>query len=168
MSKKVCAFTGHRPQILPILTNEQDERCQKLKAELKKAIEKVITEQGITHFISGMALGVDTFAAETVLELKLKYPEITLECAIPCETQAEKWNEQQRDRYFGIVEKCDKETMLQNRYTPDCMFKRNRYMVYNCDVLIAVWDGRPSGTSKTVEYAKELGKEIIVINPKSI
>lgn len=168
MSKKVCAFTGHRLQHLPFGSNEQDERCQKLKAELGKAIEKVITEQGVTHFISGMALGVDTFAAEAVLHLKEKYPEITLECAIPCETQAVKWNEQQRDRYFGIVERCDKETMLQTHYTPDCMEKRNRYMVNACDVVIAVWDGRPSGTGKTVQYAKEQGKEIIVIDPKSL
>ena len=167
MSKKACAFTGHRPEKLPFGENEQDKRCIDLKATLRAEIEKLI-EEGVTHFLCGMARGVDTFAAETVLSLKEQYPEITLECAIPCETQAEKWNEQQRDRYFGIVEKCDKETMLQNRYTPDCMFKRNRYMVYNCDVLIAVWDGRPSGTSKTVEYAKELGKEIIVINPKSL
>ena len=168
MSKKVCAFTGHRPQSLPFGSNEQDERCQKLKAVLEQEIERVYSEKGVTHFITGMALGVDTFAAEAVLHLKEKYPEITLECAIPCETQAVKWNEQQRDRYFGIVERCDKETMLQTHYTPDCMEKRNRYMVNACDVVIAVWDGRPSGTGKTVQYAKEQGKEIIVIDPKSL
>ena len=58
--------------------------------------------------------------------------------------------------------------MLQTHYTPDCMEKRNRYMVNACDVVIAVWDGRPSGTGKTVQYAKEQGKEIIVIDPKSL
>ena len=34
---------------------------------------------------SGMAQGVDMYAAEIVLELKEKYPQITLECAIPYE-----------------------------------------------------------------------------------
>ena len=32
---------------------------------------------------SGMAQGVDMYAAEIVLELKKQYPQITLECAIP-------------------------------------------------------------------------------------
>ena len=74
MSKKVCAFTGHRPQSLPFGSNEQDERCQKLKAVLEQEIERVYSEKGVTHFISGMALGVDTFAAEAVLHLKESIP----------------------------------------------------------------------------------------------
>lgn len=39
---------------------------------------------------------VDTDVANIVLKLKYSYPMITLECAIPCETQAVKWNERQR------------------------------------------------------------------------
>ena len=33
-----CAFTGHRPQNLPFRFNETDERCLRLKAELRKLI----------------------------------------------------------------------------------------------------------------------------------
>ena len=124
----------------------------------------MITRRGIRHFISGMALGVDTWAAEIVLELKQTYP-VTLECAIPCETQAARWTENDRKRWFSIVERCDKETMLQTRYTADCMQKRNRYMIDHSDYVIAVWNGRPSGTGSTVTYAREHGKEIVVIAP---
>ena len=35
------------------------------------------------------------------------YPGITLESAIPCESQAAKWSEALRDRYFDIASKCD-------------------------------------------------------------
>ena len=84
---------------------------------------------------------------------------------IPCETQAEKWSEALRDRYFDIASKCDKETLLQQRYTPDCMHKRNRYMVDQADYIIAVWNGKPSGTGKTVQYAQQQGKPVRVINP---
>ena len=124
-----------------------------------------IEENGVTHFITGMAIGVDMFAAEIVLGLKSAYNGITLECAIPCETQAEKWSEALRDRYFDIASKCDKETLLQQRYTPDCMHKRNRYMVDQADYIIAVWNGKPSGTGKTVQYAQQQGKPVRVINP---
>ena len=144
MKVKKCAFTGHRPQSLPFGFNESDERCIALKQTLRAEIIRLIEQKGVTHFISGMALGVDMYAAEIVLGLKSSYEGITLESAIPCESQAEKWTEKQRDRYFEIASKCDKETLIQHHYTSDCMHKRNRYMVDQADFIIAVWDGRPS------------------------
>lgn len=168
MKIKKCAFTGHRPQKLPFGLNEEDERCVALKQKLREEIIRQIEVNGVTHFITGMALGVDMYAAEIVLGLKSSYNGITLESAIPCETQAEKWTEAQRDRYYEIAAQCDEETMLQHQYTPDCMQKRNRYMVDEADYIIAVWDGRPSGTSKTVQYAQRQGKPVTVINPRTL
>ncbi len=168
MSKKICCFTGHRPQNLPFGFNEGDSRCIALKKRLKEEIEKQITENGVTHFISGMALGVDTYVAEIVLDLKRTYQGITLEVAIPCEDQPNKWKERDRDRYYSLVEQCDKETMVSKRYTSDCMHKRNHYMVDASDIIIAVWDGSSSGTGKTVEYAKSSGKTVVVIDPTEL
>lgn len=168
MTTKKCAFTGHRPQSLPFGFNETDERCVALKQTLRNEIIKLIENEGVTHFISGMAIGVDMYAAEIVLGLKASYPVLTLESAIPCETQAAKWNEDLRDRYYEIASKCDKETLIQRHYTADCMHKRNRYMVDQADYIIAVWDGRPSGTGKTVQYAQRQGKPVIAINPKTL
>ena len=165
---KTCAFTGHRPQNLPFGFNEEDECCINLKKTLREQIINPIENEDVTHFISGMAIGVDMYAAEIVLDLKARYPNITLESAIPCETQAVKWSMAQRERYYDIAARCDKETMLQSRYSPDCMDKRNRYMVDHADVLIAVWDGSPSGTGKTVNYALRQGKPVVVINPRSL
>lgn len=73
---KICCFTGHRPQNLPFRFDEQDRRCRKLKRVLQKEILRQINEEGVQHFISGMAIGVDMYAAEIVLELKHKYPRI--------------------------------------------------------------------------------------------
>lgn len=165
--KQSCCFTGHRPQSLPFRFNENDERCIDLKRRLKDAIIEMITQNGVTHFISGMAIGVDMYAAEIVLELKETYPNISLEAAIPCENQSAKWAEQLRTRYNDILEKCDIRTVLQHSYTADCMHKRNKYMVDNSDWIIAVWNGKPSGTGKTVKYAEECGCNIIVILPYS-
>ena len=165
---KTCAFTGHRPQNLPFGFNEEDECCINLKKTLREQIINLIENEGVTHFISGMAIGVDMYAAEIVLDLKARYPNITLESAIPCETQAVKWSMAQRERYYDIAARCDKETMLQSRYSPDCMDKRNRYMVDHADYILAVWNGCPSGTGNTVRYAHKKGKPIIVINPVSL
>jgi hypothetical protein len=41
--------------------------------------------------------------------------------------------------------------------------------VNGCDVLLAVWDGEPArgkgGTADVVEYARSLGKPVIIVNP---
>ena len=165
VEKRTACFTGHRPQTITYLWDESSQQALELKSRIKKAIVYLIENKNVKHFISGMALGVDMIAAEIVLDLKKKYPNITLECAIPCETQANKWTVKYRDRYFSIIEKSDKETLLQTHYTADCMHKRNRYMVDNSDYVIAVWNGSPSGTGKTVLYAKENNKQIIQIKP---
>ena len=49
---KTCAFTGHRPQHLPFGMNENDERCVKLKEELKEQIINLIEAENVTHFIT--------------------------------------------------------------------------------------------------------------------
>lgn len=162
---KTCCFTGHRPQGMPFRFNEKDERCLNLKEKLKEISEKLIKEDKVTHFISGMALGTDIFAAEIIIDLKQKYPNIILEAAIPCESQETKWSEKQKRRYYKILNLCDKKTVLQKNYTHDCMQKRNRYMIDNSDIVIAVWNGTPSGTGNTVEYAQKKEKQIIFIDP---
>ena len=82
---KTCAFTGHRPKGLGY--PESDGRCAALKEKLRSLIIRLMEEEGVTHFISGMAQGVDMYAAEIVLDLKQTYPYITLECAIPYESR---------------------------------------------------------------------------------
>lgn len=164
-----CCFTGHRPQGLPFKENEDHPDCMKLKALLRQELVRLITEEGVTHFITGMALGIDLIAAELVLELKSEYPQITLESAIPYEEQASNWTVQQRERYYEIAGKCDQETILQTSYTDDCMKKRNHYMVDSSTFVLAVWDGTSrSGTAQTVRYARELCRKIIIINPKTL
>ena len=111
---------------------------------------------------------MDTDAANIVLKLKYSYPMITLECAIPCETQAVKWNERDRDIYYNLLSKCDKETLLQQKYTSDCMQKGNQYMVANSDYVIAVWNGKPSGTGNTVKHAMKNNKVVLLVNPQTL
>ena len=65
---EVCAFSGYRPAKLPF-SSESDPACTLLKLRLKEEIYDAI-QQGSTDFVCGMALGTDTWAAETVLEIQ--------------------------------------------------------------------------------------------------
>ena len=162
MQKITCSFIGHRAQNLPFGFNEDDPRCLELKKKLQSIIENLY-ETGVRHFITGMATGVDMYAAEIVIELKKEHPDIILESAIPYETQAIYWSVAMRERYYNIAAKCDIETMLQHRYTADCIRKRNIFMVNHSDYVVAVLDGRRNIISNTVEYAKTVGKGVICI-----
>ncbi len=164
MFSKTCCFTGHRPEKLPWGFHEDSEDCVKLKKLLYGQAEQLVKECGVTHFICGMARGIDTYAAEAVLQLKMAYP-VTLECAIPFEEQAISWLETDRERFFIIAGRADRETMLQRRYTQDCYLKRNRYIVDRSLYVVAVWDGSGGGTGYTVRYASEKGRTIRIIHP---
>lgn len=147
-----CCFTGHRPEKLPWRYDEADPRCLSLKRRIAAAVEAAY-EEGHCHFLCGMALGCDLYFCETVLALRDRHPDVTVEAAVPCPTQADSWPAEDRARWRRILDQCDLETMVQHSYTPGCMLRRNRYMVDHSALLIAVYDGVSGGTRHTLEYA---------------
>lgn len=164
-----CCFTGHRPQRLAFGLTDQESACTALQWRLCAVLEWLARARGVTHFISGMALGVDQMAAELVLSLREEQPCLTLECAVPCPEQSAKWSFEQRRRYDAILRRCDRTTLLQTAYSPDCMAKRNRYMVERSGFVLAVWDGSPgSGTGQTVRYARKRGRQIVTLHPGTL
>ena len=160
-----CCFTGHRPDKLPWGADEADGRCLRLKAALGAALDRAY-EAGARHFLCGMALGCDLYFAQEVLELRARRPGVTLEGVRPCESQADRWPEEERARYQAILDQCDYETLIQHHYDRFCMMRRNRYMVDRSARIIAVYDGTPrGGTAQTLAYAlrKQLEADILTL-----
>ncbi len=158
------SFTGHRQAKLPF-KGENDPGLLALRNELREKIVELISD-GATEFFSGMALGVDTYAAEEVLKLKKQYPEINLTAVIPCPDQDKLWSVAQRQRYREILAQCSKKMIISPEYDKGCMFKRNRALVELCDVLIAVTDDNVTGggTQYTIDYAVKKGRKVIRIS----
>ena len=161
--QRTCSFTGHRPEKLPWRNNEDDPRCLELKARLAQEVEKAY-EKGMRHFMCGMARGADFYFCEAVLALRENRPGVTLEAVIPCEEQAARWSERDRERYFTLVERCDYETMVQRHFDKGCMLRRNRYMVDRSAMMIAVYDGMLGGTMYTLTYAMKKGLKIVTLD----
>lgn len=157
------SFTGYRPSKLGFF-GEDDPMCVDLKERLSKQITDLY-ERGADQFFSGMALGVDIWCAEAVLELKSLHPEVKLTAVIPCREQEIKWSEEERARYHDVLSRCDKVICVSESYTKDCMFKRNRALVELCDVLVAVFDGKSGGTKYTVDYAAKLHRKTLIVPP---
>lgn len=157
-----CSFSGHRPEKLPWGDNERDERCLALKDAIRQMVEKAYAD-GYRHFICGMARGCDTYFCEAVLQLRRRVQDITLEAAIPCLSQSDGWTAAQQERYRDLLELCNYRMVVQEKYDPGCMHRRNRYMVDHSSLLLAVHDGSPGGTRYTIEYALRRRKDVLIL-----
>lgn len=161
---RTCCFTGHRPEKLPWGLDEGDPRCIAIKFSLSREIEGLY-HRGFRHFISGMAMGCDLYFAEAALELREKFPDLTVEGAVPCPTQADRWPEEQRRRWQDILARCDLESMVQQHYDRFCMLRRDRYMVDRSTAILAVFNGTSGGTQYTLNYAMDKKLEILLLDP---
>lgn len=163
--KNTACFTGHRSQKLPWRFNEEDLRCKVMKENLRIEIEKAI-KRGYKTFLCGMAIGFDMICAETVIGLKEKYSDIKIIGALPCKTQDIKWSSKDRERYRNLLSQLDDIRCIYDEYIGvECMLERNRFMVNNSSLVIALYNGLSGGTKSTISYARERGLEIIVIEP---
>ncbi len=55
---------------------------------------------------------------------------------------------------------------VSRKYYNGCMMERNRRLVEQAGILLAVYNGaRQDSTGGTINYARKMGREIIVIDP---
>lgn len=152
MREKTVCFTGHRT--IPLL------KKRKIEKRLKEVLESLIQE-GYCFFGAGGALGFDTIAAQTVLDLKKKYSEIKLILVLPCKNQRRGWTDKDVSIYEKIMAQADKVVYTQEHYDRGCMFKRNRHLVDNSSVCVAYLTEDKGGTAYTVNYAQQKGVKVI-------
>lgn len=159
-SFKTVAFTGHRPEKLPWGTNDNSPEGALFKFRLREALEYLIG-RGYVNFLSGAARGFDTIAAEIVISLREVYPWVRLTVVLPCADQAAKWNAEDKRRWENIVHNSDHVETLAPVYDKSCMFRRNRYLVDNADLVLAAYHkGSSGGTAMTVDYAHKKQVEV--------
>ena len=135
---------------------------RKIEKKLEETLYQLIQE-GYRFFGAGGALGFDTIAALTVLELKKKYNDIKLILVLPCKNQTRGWSDKDVSIYEKIMSQADKVVYTQEHYDRGCMFKRNRHLVDNSSVCVCYLTEAKGGTAYTVDYAKQKGKRIINI-----
>lgn len=134
------ALTGHRP-----------ERLHNHETEIREWIKDRLLEKVYNEAYSGMAQGADQIFAEVAEELN-----IPLHCCYPYK----------RDKFHpaeeNIMKKADSVRFISDDYSKKCYWVRDKFLVDNCDVLLAVWDGKKTGgTWLTIEYAQRIGKPVI-------
>lgn len=152
MRERTCCFTGHR--------RISKDEAKEVKTRLKHTISAAI-DQGYLYFGAGGALGFDTLAALTVLELKKKYPDIKLILVLPCINQTKGWSKRDVEVYEQIKSRCDKYVYTSENYFNGCMQKRNRQLVDNSSLCVCYLTENRGGTAYTVNYARQKGLKVI-------
>ena len=153
---KTCCFTGHRE--IPLLD------LSRITRKTREAILSLYS-RGVRYFGAGGAIGFDTIAAETVLELRETLcPEIKLILVLPCRDQTRGWkNERDLRRYAECLRLADKVVYTSDAYHRGCMHKRNRHLVDQSAYCIAYLTKPSGGTAYTVVYAEQRGLVILKI-----
>ena len=151
MSK--CSFTGHRvikKDLLPHVIKRLDVTVSSL------------INQGVVTYLSGGAIGFDTYASLTVIKYRENNPLIKLIMVLPCLNQDERWNEKDKQTYRYLLDNADKIIYVSERlYYQGCMLLRNEYLIEHSDVCVAYMLHGRSGTSQTVRLAREQGLKVI-------
>jgi len=145
------AITGHRPNKL----NDEYDLDGPCTEYLKSELQKIIDDWEPAKLISGLALGVDTIWA--LLAVKNNLPLIA---AVPFAGQEKRWPKPSQERYQKILRysQAEKVIVSEGAYAPWKMQVRNKYMVNECDKLVAVWDRTGGGTYNCVKYAQQNNK----------
>lgn len=152
----ILAFTGHRPNKLGGYTIPNKTQ-QWVWERIREELEVLWPDKAIT----GMAQGVDQWAAQICLIMGIPYV-----AAIPFVGQESLWPEKaQKDWKFLLQNAAESIVVSEGGYAVEKMQIRNKWMVDHCDVLLAVWDGTAGGTANCVRYAEKKKKQIVRINP---
>ncbi|MDF1883627.1 NAD-binding protein [Sulfurimonas sp. SAG-AH-194-C21] len=163
---KKLGVTGHRKNV-----SDNKALMQKIEKEIEK-LKKV----GITQVISPLAQGADRVVAKAAVDI------LGAELFVPMP-----FKQQEYEKDFDKTSKAEFRELLscmsfkelsdfedKDNVTPIYDEKRNdlyqkcgEYVVDNCDILIAVWDGKDAkskgGTGDIVDYAEKMGRKVIKV-----
>lgn len=136
---------------------------------VERKLEKTIFDYGknITG-ISSLAIGADQLFAKLILKSGG-----TLYAVLPFEGYEQKFGtENDRKEYEKLLNQATKTEVLPNADSDEqAYFAAGKRVVELSNVLVAVWNGKKAaglgGTGDAVQYAREMGKKVIHINPIS-
>lgn len=84
-------------------------------------------------------------------------------CASPYPGFERNWSRTWKNKYRAVLSKADLVRYVSPQYIKGCFQIRNEWMVNHSARVIAVFNGVPSGTKNTIDYALQQGVPVIQI-----
>lgn len=169
----VVCFTGHRPDKIGNY-HENAPVVREVKEWLEKHIRRIVERYESVTFITGGALGVDTWAFEIVHRIRTgQYKtkgdasSINNVLILPCVEHYAPWPQDKQAHARHMIDYMATHVYYadSNRYKGGWqMQKRNQLMVDKSDGVIAVWNESEGGTANCVDYAIKKGVPILGYN----
>lgn len=148
---EVIAFAGHRPDKLGGWNP-----AHPVVGRVKSAIRGSLLDLAPSMVISGMALGVDQWAAWESVGLGIPFT-----AALPCDGMDETWPAGSRAEFRRLLALATRVHVVSpGPYKPWKMQRRNEWMVDNSARLVTVHDGSAGGTLNCIRYAESVSRAI--------
>ncbi|MBQ0855593.1 hypothetical protein J8N05_46380 (plasmid) [Streptomyces sp. BH-SS-21] len=135
---------------------------------VRSGIRRQLSDGGV-RAISSLAAGADQLFADIALDSG-----IPVTAVIPgMDHEAHLDDDAARSVYRRILSSCADRVDLPLEPTHEqAYFAAGRWIVDHCDLLVAVWDGRPArglgGTGDVVAYAHRQGVPVAIMWPRGI
>lgn len=150
---RVIAGTGHRHFGA---ARDRDGRTQEIDEVVCDWLNNMLHALQPRCVISGMAIGFDTYLAREALAQK-----IPLVAAVPFSGQEAPWPDNARKEYRRLLSRATRVQIVEDGgYANWKYHRRNQWMVDNCDILLAAWNGKSGGTANCVAYARQVRRRI--------
>lgn len=140
---------------------------------IKKALEnrfRALIDEGLEWVIVSGQLGVETWAAEVVLDMKEEFPELKYALLTPFLDQEKKWNEAKQEKYEEIQAMADFHRSLTSKpyEAPWQFIEKNKFFLRNSDGILIVYDEETDGSPKFIKkeaerYAEQHDYQIMLI-----
>jgi uncharacterized phage-like protein YoqJ len=133
----IVAFTGHRP-----------EDCRS-EEDVRRRFRDSLDTLKVSTIITGMAAGVDLWAADEARMLGIK-----IWCAKPWAGHSSRWGDE--ELYQRIIDAASRVVNVVDYQIypgPWCYQKRNEWMVDHADRVLAYFSGKNGGTYNCLKYA---------------
>ncbi len=109
---KICAIFGEEPSELSFGYDEEYYLCDVLKMRLVSAMQYAVLG-GCDAFAVVLDQGVCMWGAEACIAMCESGENIRLTVITRSEDQASRWHPERRERFYNIIEKCDKHVELE-------------------------------------------------------
>ncbi|HJF32452.1 MAG TPA: DUF1273 domain-containing protein [Sporosarcina psychrophila] len=152
---KRLVVTGYKPHELGIF-DDKHPGVQFIKKALEKRLVALL-DDGLEWVIISGQLGIETWAADVVIELKKEYTELKYAVITPFNEQEKNWNDMKKEKYHTIIALADYHTSLTNRSyeAPWQFIEKDKFFMRNSDGILIVYDEENDGSPKFVKKAAE-------------
>ena len=162
---KAVAFSGHRTFKMAqadgdLFSAAKDYGPDEIAAKVRRMVAGLYAE-GYTQYLCGMAEGFDLIAGRVLLSMRGECPGLEIVAAVPYPGQPGAYGGDDRELYSEILAAAAGVVTLCDRYSADCFYRRNDFLVENSSVLVAFFNGSRGGTEYTVKRALRAGCRII-------